>query len=103
MRDFTKFFFFVKGVIESGTVIKYGNHALKNEFKMHFNRLMTSSLELEKYTHQVLGKEVSEVEEDVNHMLIDMIWNIFDMEKDELDRFLQHISKFENEEQIVEK
>jgi hypothetical protein len=97
MRDFSKFFFFVKGVIESGTVIKYGDKVLKNELKLHFNRLMSSSTELEKYVHQALGREISEAEEGTNHMLIDMIWKIFDMDNDELDRFLQYINKYEDE------
>lgn len=98
MRDFSKFFFFVKGVIESGTVIKYGDKLLRNELKLHFNRLMSSSVELEKYMHSALGKEVSEAEENVNHMLIEMIWKIFDMDNGELDRFLQHINKFDEPE-----
>lgn len=97
MRDFSKFFFFVKGVIESGTVIKYGDKVLRNELKLHFNRLMSTSVELEKYIHHALGKEVSEAEEATNHMLIEMIWKIFDMENDELDRFLQYINKYEDE------
>ncbi len=96
MRDFSKFFFFVKGVIESGTVIKYGDKVLRNELKLHFNRLMSTSVELEKYMHQALGKEVSEAEEATNHMLIEMIWKIFDMENDELDRFLQYINEYED-------
>jgi hypothetical protein len=96
MRDFSKFFFFVKGVIESGTVIKYGDKVLKNDLKLHFNRLMSSSVELERYMHQALGREVSEAEEGVNHMLIEMIWRIFDMDNEELDSFLQHINKYED-------
>ena len=99
MRDFSKFFFFVKGVIESGTVIKYGDKVLKNDLKLHFNRLMSSSVELERYMHQALGIEVSEAEEAVNHMLIEMIWRIFDMDNEELDRFLQHINQFPDKEE----
>lgn len=99
MRDFSKFFFFVKGVIESGTVIKYGDKVLKNNLKLHFNRLMSSSVELERYMHQALGIEVSEAEEAVNHMLIEMIWRIFDMDNEELDRFLQHINQFPDKEE----
>ena len=98
MRDFTKFFFFVNGVIESGTVIKYSDKVLRNELKLHFNRLMTSSVELEKYMHSSLGKEVEEAEEEVNHMLIEMIWKIFDLDGEDLDRFLQHINNFEEQE-----
>lgn len=102
MRDFSKFFFFVKGVIESGTVIKYGDKVLRNELKMHFNRLMTSSVELERYMHQALGKEVAEAEESVNHMLIDMIWKMFDMDNDELDRFLQYINEYNDGKPVDE-
>lgn len=98
MQDFSKFFFFVKGVIESGTVIKYGDKQLKNDLKMHFNRLMSSSIALEGYMHQVLGKEIAKAEEDVNHMLIEMIWKIFDMDNEELDRFLDHINQFPDKE-----
>lgn len=89
----------MKGVIESGTVIKYGDKVLKNDLKMHFNRLMSSSVELERYMHKALGKEVSEAEEGVNHMLIEMIWRIFDMDNEELDRFLQHINQFPDKEE----
>lgn len=97
MRDFTKFFFFVKGVIESGTVIKYGDKPLRRDIKLHFNRIMAAATELERHVHQELGREMAENEEETNHVLIEMVWRIFEMPNDELDRFLSHMNAFEFE------
>lgn len=95
MRDFTKFFFFVKGVIESGTVIKYGDKILRNEMKMHFNRLMASAMEMEKAVHKSLGPATVVAEEETNHALIELVWKIFEMEDAELELYLDHLNAFD--------
>lgn len=95
MRDFTKFFFFVKGVIESGTVIKYGPRPLRNDIKLHFNRIMAAATELERHVHKELGPEMAKNEEDTNHFLIDLVWNIYEMDGPTLDKFMEHMNEFE--------
>lgn len=95
MRDFSKFTCFVKGVIETGTAIKYGDKQLTRELKMHFNRLLNDSLQFEKYLHSMLGEEMAQHEEDINHQIIDLVWKIFDLPEGQLDKFIDHINAFE--------
>ena len=93
-HDFSKFVCFAKGVIETGMVVKYSDKKLVQELKMHFNRLLTESLNFEKTLHRMLGKEFSEQEDEVNTAVIDLVCNIFDMEEDVRDKFIAHINKF---------
>lgn len=97
-NDFTKFFLFVKGVIETGHVIKYSNRELAKEVKMHFNRILHDGVELEKAVHKALGDEMAGYEDDINSMIIEMVWRIFDLPPDERDAFLDHINKFNKDE-----
>ncbi len=93
-HDFSKFVCFAKGVIETGMVVKYSDKKLVQELKMHFNRLLTESLNFEKTLHRMLGKEFSEQEDEVNTAVIDLVCKIFDMEEDVRDKFIAHINKF---------
>ena len=93
-NDFTKFLLFVKGVIESGLVIKYGTRVLTQEVKMHFNRLLHDATEFEKFLHQSLGKELAEHEDDINSSIISLVWQIFDLSPEERERFIDYINKF---------
>lgn len=93
-HDFSKFVCFAKGIIETGMVVKYSDKKLVQELKMHFNRLLTESLNFEKTLHRMLGKEFSEQEDEVNTAVIDLVCKIFDMEEDVRDKFIAHINKF---------
>ena len=95
-NDFSKFACFVKGVIESGFVIKHGDKVLRNEAKMHFNRLMHHAQEFERYLHQGLGPEMAESEDDINSSIIGMVWKLYDLPSEERDRFVEHINAFED-------
>jgi hypothetical protein len=95
-NDFSKFACFVKGVIESGFVIKHGEKVLRNEAKMHFNCLMHHAQEFERYLHQGLGPEMAEAEDDINSSIIGMVWKLYDLPSEERDRFIVHINAFED-------
>jgi hypothetical protein len=93
-NDFSKFVLFTKGVIETGMVVKYSDKKLVQELKMHFNRLLTESLNFEKTLHRMLGKDFSEQEDDVNTAVIDLVCKIFDMEEEVRQKFIAHINNF---------
>lgn len=93
-NDFSKFTCFVKGVIESGVVIQHSGKAMRNEAKMHFNRIMHHTQEFEKYLHQGLGSEMAEAEDDINSAIVNMVWHLWDLPSDERDRFIEYINNF---------
>lgn len=93
-HDFSKFVCFTKGVIETGMVVKYSDKKLVQELKMHFNRLLTESLNFEKTLQRMLGKEWSEQEDDINTSVIDMVCKIFDMNEEVRDKFIDHVNNF---------
>ena len=93
-NDFSKFACFVKGVIESGFVIKHGDKVLRNEAKMHFNRLMHHAQEFERYLHQGLGAEMAEAEDEINSAIVNMVWNLYDLPAEERERFIDHMNEF---------
>ena len=94
-NDFSKFTCFIRGVIESGLVIKYGDKQLRNEAKMHFNRLMHHAQEFERYLHQGLGPELAEAEDEINSSIVGMVWRLYDLTPEERDRFVEHINNFD--------
>ncbi len=96
MKDFTKFTCFVKGVLETGSVIKYSDLKLRHDVKLHFNRLMTDAGQFEKFLHQQLGQEMAEAEESINSSVIELVWQIFDMDEKTLQKFFDHINNFQN-------
>ena len=93
-NDFSKFTCFVKGVIESGVVIQHSGKVLRNEAKMHFNRLMHHAQEFERYLHQGLGAEMAEAEDDINSSIVNMVWHLWDLSAEERDRFIEYINNF---------
>lgn len=94
-NDFSKFTCFIRGVIESGLVIKYGDKQLRNEAKMHFNRLMHHAQEFERYLHQGLGPELAEAEDEINSSIVGMVWRLYDLEPETRNRFMEHMNNFE--------
>jgi hypothetical protein len=94
MKDFTKFVCFVKGVIETGIVIKHGDKILRQDVKLHFNRLLNDSLQFEKFLHKHLGPEISQCEDEINSMIISLVWQIFDMDQEDCEKFFEHINNF---------
>lgn len=95
-NDFSKFTCFVRGVIESGVVIQHSGKVLRNEAKMHFNRLMHHAQEFEKFLHQGLGSDIAQAEDDINSAIVDMVWKLYDLDNEERDKFIQHINAFED-------
>jgi hypothetical protein len=96
-NDFSKFVLFVKGVLETGWVIKNSHRRLNNEAKMHFNRLLNDAMQFEKYIHKEMGPEMATFEDDINSELINLIWKIFDLSAKGREEFIEHINKFEQE------
>lgn len=94
-NDFSKFVVFVKGLIETGMVIRYSGKELRREMKLHFNRCLNSATEFEKVLHQHLGPEMSKFEDDINSEVIRLVWLIFEMEGHEREQFLNYINEFE--------
>jgi len=94
-NDFSKFTCFVRGVIESGVVIQHSGKVLRNEAKMHFNRLMHHAQEFESYLHKGLGPEMAEAEDDINSAIVGMVWQLYDLSPEERDKFVEHINTFE--------
>ncbi|NDC94728.1 hypothetical protein EB118_09105 [bacterium] len=93
-NDFSKFVCFVKGVIETGMVIRHGEKVLRQDAKLHFNRMLNDALQFEKFIHQGLGPEISQFEDDINSLVISLVWQIFDMDKDEIDKFFNYLEKY---------
>lgn len=94
-NDFTKFTCFVRGVLETGYVIKHSDKQLRHDVKLHFNRLLTSATQFEKFLHQQLGKDMAEAEDSINSAIIDLVWQIFDMNEAEVQKFFDHINSFD--------
>ena len=96
MRDFTKFTCFIRGVLETGYVIKHSDDIkLKREVKMHFNRLLNEATQFEKFLHNHLGPEMAQAEDDINSAVVDLVWQIFDMSEEEVQKFFDHINAFQ--------
>lgn len=95
-NDFSKFTCFVRGVLESGVVIQHSGKVLRNEAKMHFNRLMHHAQEFENYLHKGLGPEIAQAEDDINSSIVDMVWKLYDLTPEDRDRFIEHINAFED-------
>ena len=96
-KDFSKFLLFVKGVLESGWVIRRSGRKLNNEAKMHFNRLLNEATQFEKYVHKEVGPEIASLEDDINSDIINFVWKLFDLPANEREAFFEHINKFEDQ------
>lgn len=96
-NDFSKFVLFVKGVIESGWVIKNSGRKLNFEAKMHFNRLLNDATQFEKYIHKEMGPEMAQHEDDINSAVIGLVWKVFDLEAKDREQFVDYINNFENQ------
>jgi hypothetical protein len=96
-KDFSKFLLFVKGVLETGWVIKTSGRELNNEAKMYFNRLLNDATQFEKYVHREMGPEMASFEDDINSDVINFVWNLFDLPVKDREEFLDYINKFEEQ------
>ncbi len=94
-NDFLKLFCFVKGALISAEVIKHGKVKLTHEAKYHFNQVYNSCKLFEKFVHELVGKEQTEMEDEVNSTLIGIVWSIYEMKEDEREAFITHMEKFE--------
>jgi len=95
MRDFTKFTCFVRGVLETGYVIKHSDQKLRQDVKLHFNRLLNAATEFEKFLKVQLGKDMADAEDSINSAIVDLVWQIFDMSEEEVQKFFDHINAFD--------
>lgn len=96
-KDFSKFFLFVKGVIETGWVIKNSNRRLNHEAKMHFNRLLNDATQFEKYVHREMGPEMAQHEDEINSAIIGLVWKVFDLQATDREQFIAHINNFQEQ------
>ena len=95
MRDFTKFTCFIRGVLETGYVIKHSDKQLRHDVKMHFNRLLHEATQFEKFLQKQLGREMAQAEDTINSAVVDLVWQIFDMSEEEVQKFFDHINAFQ--------
>jgi len=95
MRDFTKFTCFVRGVLETGYVIKHSDKMLRQDVKLHFNRLLHEATQFEKFLKVQLGPDMAEAEDSINSAIVDLVWQIFDMSDDQIEKFFDHVNAFE--------
>ena len=96
-NDFNILFCFVKGVLITAEVIKASPKKLKHDVKYHFNQTLAACKMFEKHMEDMLGKDVAAIEDDVNSSIIGIVWNLYSMEGDERDAFIEHMEKFEYE------
>ena len=94
MNDFTKFSVFVKGTLITAEVIKRSDKVLRQDMRMHFNRILNDCSNFEKYLHKCLGEEIAEMEDDVNSLVVDFIWKLYDLPSDEREALMDHINEF---------
>jgi len=94
-NDFNIFFCFVKGVLITAEVIKASPYKLKHSLKYHFNQTLANCKMFEKYMEEMLGKDIAAIEDEVNSSIIGIVWNIYSMEGDERDAFIQHMESFD--------
>lgn len=96
MKDFSKFTCFVRGVLETGYVIKHSDKVLRHDVKMHFNRLLNDATQFEKFLHQQLGEDMAIAEDSINSAIIELVWQIFDMNEAQVQKFFDHINAFQD-------
>ena len=94
-NDFSKFSCFVKGTVITAEVIQKSGKVMRNDMKMYFNRILNDCQQFEKTLHRQLGKENSENEDDVNSAIVGLVWDLFDMQTDEREQFIEYINNFE--------
>ena len=97
MRDFTKFTCFVRGVLETGYVIKHSDKQLRHDVKMHVNRLLHEATPFEKLLKVQLGDDMAKAEDTINSAVVDLVWQIFDMGEEEAQQFFDHINAFQEQ------
>ena len=95
MNDFSKFTCFVKGTVITSEVIKASGRVMRNEMKMHFNRILHDCQQYEKALHKALGPENAENEDEVNSAIVGLVWKIFEMELEERSKFIDYINTFD--------
>jgi hypothetical protein len=94
-NDFSKFSCFVKGTVITAEVIQKSGRVMKNEMKMYFNRILNDCQQFEKELHRQLGTENAENEDDVNSSIVGLVWDLFDMDTNEREQFIEYINNFE--------
>jgi hypothetical protein len=94
-NDFSKFSCFVKGTVITAEVIQKSGKVMRNEMKMHFNRILNDCQQFEKELHRQLGTENAENEDDVNSAIVGLVWDLFDMDTNEREQFIEYINNFE--------
>jgi len=94
-NDFLKLFCFIKGTLICAEVIKHGKVKLTHEAKYYFNQVYNSCRMFEKFVHEIVGKDHTEMEDEVNSTLIGIVWSIYEMNSEEREAFITHMEKFE--------
>ncbi len=58
-------------------------------------RLLNDATQFEKFLHQELGEEMAHAEDTINSAVVDLVWQIFDMGEEEVQKFFDHINAFQ--------
>ncbi len=103
LNDFSKFVAFAKCTVITAEVVKLSGKTLRNDMRLHFNRILNSLQNFEKHLHRELGAAGAAEEDDINSSICHLVWSIFDMEADERERFLNYINDFNNDSSNTEK
>jgi hypothetical protein len=102
-NDFSKLSCFIKGTLITAEVIeKSKEKLLRNEAKMHFNRILSNCKSFEKFLQRELGPEVSDMEDDINSSIIGLVWNLYEMTADQREQFIDYINEFEYKPKTVD-
>ena len=101
MNDFNKFCAFVKCTLITSEVVHFSGKRMRHEVKHHFNQVKNACTLFEKFIHRELG-EMAQHEDDINSEICNLVWQIFDMESDQREQFLNHMNLFEYDERKSE-
>lgn len=94
MNDFNKFCAFVKCTLITSEVVHFSGKQMRHEVKYHFNQVKNACTMFEKFIHRELG-EMAEQEDDINSGICNLVWQIFEMNPETREKFLNHMNQFE--------
>ena len=94
MNDFNKFCAFVKCTLITSEVVHFSGKKMRHEVKFYFNQVKNACTMFEKFIHRELG-EMANDEDDINSGICNLVWQIFEMNPETREQFLEHMNKFE--------
>ncbi len=93
-NDFVKSAFFIKGLGITAEVLKFSDKPIRNEVKLHLNRIINDCNNFEKFLKKEIGEENYVIQDNVYSALIDLIWIFLDSDEKTREDFVEHIKDF---------